>query len=258
MVITLAIRSTCKHLPCVLFLTCLLALNTSPSLAASTCNLSCDDITLLQCRFILPYSQAGFPNFLGHKDPSEASQFQTLITELTLEGCYEYTRNFLCGILFSECEEGVGFLLPSKTMCVDFISGCKDNSYFESSSLKIDCNKFPDPESTEPIHVCHESVLSISSSEMQKTADVTYKTVPIILCTITALIAIFGTAAYYLPKVRHNFSYSVVKQHLKTRRVHRDTSEMDVYGPDSETDPAEYIDDAAIRTTLGYSCQTYV
>ena len=142
--------------------TCRYQLSTfiSTAQSESTCELTCEQLTFSrhrQCKPTVPYSQAGFPNLLGHKDSSEALRYERLVTDLTLANCYSDTRMFLCELLFPECEEGRGFLLPPKQICVDFMFGCKDNSDFMESDLEFDCDEFPDSESAEPKYNCHES-----------------------------------------------------------------------------------------------------
>ena len=125
--------------------------------SASTCSVSCEKITINQCRNILAYTQAGFPNFLGHTSNSEVTKYDTLITNLVADNCYAYTQNFLCGVLFPECDkENNGVILPTKTMCVDFMSGCgylleTDNYQDVDSDLEIDCQQFPDPDNADPV-----------------------------------------------------------------------------------------------------------
>ena len=74
---------------------------------------------------------------------------------VTSLNCYPQARQLLCGLLFPECREDVGFILPSKSVCEGFMAGCEDLLRVDEGSsnpLPIDCDNIP----VNPDPVCYD------------------------------------------------------------------------------------------------------
>ena len=93
------------------------------SAAIKTCNISCEPITISQCT-LQPYSNTGFPNFFNQTSQTNADEIAGNIDVAKSAGCFEYSREFLCGLLLPECREHKGLVFPKRQMCKDFYKGC--------------------------------------------------------------------------------------------------------------------------------------
>ena len=118
--------------------------------AMTPCSTPCEPITISQCTQGQSYSMTGFPNFFYQTNQILAATIAHNIEIAVNEGCYDHSREFLCGLLLPECRENEGLLLPNRQMCVDFYAGCASKlKESGNEELIFDCDLFS--ENPEPV-----------------------------------------------------------------------------------------------------------
>ena len=138
------------------------------------CSISCEPITISQCTS-QAHTNIGFPNFFNQASQTAAAKIAHNIDEVVAAGCYQQTREFLCGLLLPECRENKGLVFPNRQMCKEFNAGCGE--FLKASGeteFIIDCDAHfsEDPEpicSIQPLEPANE--LEEASSLSTKDSD---------------------------------------------------------------------------------------
>ncbi|CAG2249659.1 unnamed protein product [Mytilus edulis] len=107
-----------------------------------------------------------FPNTLGHRSQTEATQDLKAIWPLVEIGCSASLREFLCSYYFPKCDPAVKeilTILPSRYLCENSRKGCEPlmNKFGFPWPSNFECHKFPGG--------CEPTTIPMCAQKLKKT-----------------------------------------------------------------------------------------